>query len=96
MQFLSVSRRKTESFAESEFASRAAAEAERARAMYAEGFIRQIWTRRDVPGACILWEADSEEHVRELLNSLPLAAAGMLEITVIPLRPYAGFGPRVN
>ena len=48
-----------------------------------------------MPGACILWEADSEQSVREMLDKLPLVKAGMLEIVaVIPLRPYAGFGPR--
>ena len=92
-QFLIVSRRWTERFAEADFAARAEAERAQARALYAEGFIRQIWQRGDIPGACILVEAESEEHVRERLNTLPLYEAGMIEFTVIALKPYAGFGP---
>jgi muconolactone delta-isomerase len=94
MQFLSISRRRTESFSEAEFAARYAAEIERARTLYAEGFIRQLWYRGDIGGSCILWEADSEADARAKLNSLPLAQAGMLEVTLVPLKPFAGFGPR--
>jgi muconolactone delta-isomerase len=91
MQFLTVSRRRTESFTDADFAARVAAEIEQARVLYAEGFIRQIWHRCDVAGACILVESDTEEHAREMLNTLPLVQAGMLEVSIIPLKPYAGF-----
>ena len=94
MQFLTVSRRRTEAFSEAEFTALVDREVQQARRMYAQGAIRQIWHRADMPGACIVFEADSEEHARSLVGSLPMAQAGMLEITVIPLRPYAGFGPR--
>ena len=94
MQFLTLSRRRTESFTDADFAARVEDEAQRARALYAEGFIRQIWHRRDIPGACLLVESDSEEHVRAKLGTLPLVQAGMLEVTIIPLKPYAGFSPR--
>ena len=70
------------------------AEFERGRALYSLNFIRQIWHRADMPGACLLVEAESEQQVREMLSTLPLFRAGMLEIMVIPLKPYAGFGPR--
>jgi hypothetical protein len=95
MQFISLTRRRTERFSEEEFAPRLEAEAERARALYVAGFIRQIWHRGDVKGACLLWEAASEQEVREKLATLPLIAAGMLEVvSVVPLNPYLGFGPR--
>ena len=68
-------------------------ETQQARTLYAEGHLRQIWYRDDVPGACILWEADSEEHVRTLVATLPLVQAGLLDVTIVPLKPYAGFGP---
>jgi muconolactone delta-isomerase len=93
MQFLTVSRRRTERFAEVEFAARVEEERAQARALYAEGFIRQIWQRGDVPGACIVVEADSEAHARERLNTLPLYQAGMIEFSLIPLNPYTGFCP---
>jgi muconolactone delta-isomerase len=94
MQFLTLSRRRTAQFGEADFAARVEAEVEQARVLYAAGFIRQIWHRGDVGGACILVEADSEERVREMLGTLPLMQAGMLEVTIVPLRPYAGFCPR--
>ena len=94
MQFMILFRR-AERFADADFAPRLEEEAERARALYAEGFIRQVWQRGDVGGACALVEADSEEGVRATLATLPLVKAGMLEIdAVIPLKPYRGFGPR--
>ena len=95
MQFLSISRRRTELFSEGQFAPLLEAEAQRVRTLYADGVIRQIWRRGDLPGACIVFEAASEDEVRAQLATLPLAAAGMLEIiAVIPLQPYPGFGPR--
>jgi muconolactone delta-isomerase len=95
MQFLTLSRRRSEAFSDAEFAAFAEAESQRARSLYAEGAIRQIWQRGDMPGACILFEAASEEEVRAALATLPLMQAGMLELLwVIPLKPYRGFGPR--
>lgn len=93
MQFLTMSHRRTEGFTDADFAARVDDEVRQARALYAAGAIRQIWHRGDIPGACILWEAESEEHVRRLLHTLPFAQAGMLEVSIIPLKPYAGFGP---
>lgn len=92
MQFLSMSRRKSELFSDAQFAEKAPAEWQQARALYAEGSLRQIWARGDTPGACILWEAENEQRARELLGSLPMAQAGMLEIlALVPLKPYVGF-----
>jgi muconolactone delta-isomerase len=93
MQFLTVSRRRSESFPEADFAALSEAETQQARVLYAQGFIRQIWRRRDVPGVCTVVESDSEEHVREMLNTLPMIKAGMIEVSIIPLTPYTGFGP---
>ena len=93
MQFLILTRRLSERFSDAEFAARLDAEVAQARVLYAEGFFRQLWHRRDVPGACLLIEADSDEHVRDRLDTLPLFRAGMLDVTIIPLKPYAGFGP---
>jgi muconolactone delta-isomerase len=93
MQFLTISRRRTESFNDADFAARREEEVTQARVLYAEGFLRQIWTRADVAGACFLIEAESEAQVREKLNTLPLYRAGMVEYSLVPLKPYAGFAP---
>jgi muconolactone delta-isomerase len=95
MQFMVLLRRITERFSEADFVPLLDAEAERARTLYTAGITRQIWSRGDIPGACLLIEAADEPEVRAILASLPLLAAGMLEITaLVPLKPYRGFAPR--
>lgn len=69
------------------------AEVQRARVLYSEGSIRQLWHRADGPGACLLWEAESEDQLKEMLGSLPFVQAGIVEVSVFALRPYRGFGP---
>ena len=95
MQFVSVSRRRTDAFPPEAFTSElVGGEGARVKELYAAGVVRQIWARGDVPGAAILWEASNEAEVRAALESLPLFKAGMLEIVVfVQLKPYAGFGP---
>jgi muconolactone delta-isomerase len=92
MQFLSISRRKP-GVTDEACAPWVGAEAERARELYAEGWLRQIWHRADMPGACLLWEAAGVEQVNELLGTLPFAKAGLLDFEVIALAPYRGFAP---
>ncbi len=95
MQFTVLTRRKTEQFSDAQFAPLLDGEAERVRELYAEGFIRQIWMRGDMPGACITVEATDEKEVRDILHTLPLHQAGMLElIALIPLKPYRAFCPK--
>jgi muconolactone delta-isomerase len=95
MQFIALLRRLTERFSDADFAPLLEPEAERARVLYAEGIARQIWSRGDVPGACVMIEAADEAAARASLATLPLLAAGMLELTaLVPLKPYRGFGPR--
>jgi muconolactone delta-isomerase len=93
MQFISLSRRRTEAFPPDAFTPELAArETQRVKDLYASGLLRQIWKRGDIPGAAILWEAGSEADVRAALDSLPIFQAGMLEIVaVVPLDPYPGF-----
>jgi muconolactone delta-isomerase len=95
MQFLSVSRRKP-GFSDEVCAALSGDEAQRVRELYSQGLVRQIWHRADLPGACLVWEAANEQQVRDMLNTLPYAKAEMLEIQIIPLAPYAGFGPNRN
>jgi muconolactone delta-isomerase len=96
MQFLTVSRRKTEQFSAEAFTPELVEkEANRGREMYTEGILRQVWFRGDEPGAVILWEAANEAEVKTAVESLPLFRAGMLEILmIVPLKPYPGFAPR--
>jgi muconolactone delta-isomerase len=96
VQFLSVSRRRTDVFpAEAWTPELLAAEGERVRELYAAGIVRSIWRRKDMPGAAMLIEAANEDEARAAVASLPLATRGMLEIVVFTaLEPYPAFGPR--
>lgn len=72
------------------------AEAEYVRRLYAAGVVRQIWLRAE-GGACMISEADDENHLNQLLSALPLVKSGFLAPPQISqLRSYSGFGPRCN
>jgi muconolactone delta-isomerase len=95
MQFISISRRRTDAFPPEAFTPElVSGEGRRVKELYAAGILRQVWKRADTPGAAILWEAANEVEVRAAVESLPLFKAGMLEIVaLVPLEPYPGFGP---
>lgn len=95
MQYIAITRRRTEKFSDEEFAKLIPAEWEHARKSYADGKLRQIWTRGDVKGAVLMLEAGSEAEARGVVEHLPLYQAGMLELVMlVPVNPYAGFGPK--
>jgi uncharacterized protein YciI len=91
MKFLAVTRRHTDRFSEAQFAEYLPAEADRARANYAAGAFREIYSRGDIPGAVIVIEAPDLEAAAALMAALPLSQNDMMEVEVIPLRPYRGF-----
>ncbi len=95
MQFLTLSRRRTDTFPADAFTPELVAqEGQRVKELYIAGILRHVWRRGDTPGAAILWEAASEAEVRTACESLPIFRAGMLELVAfVPLEPYAGFGP---
>ena len=97
MQFLSLSRRRTDAFPPEAFTPELIRrESARVRELYASGLLRQIWRRGDIPGASILWEAGSEAEIRAAIESLPIYQAGMLElVALVPLEPYPGFCPTI-
>jgi muconolactone delta-isomerase len=95
MQFLVLTRRRTDAFPpESWTPELLGEEGRRVRELYSEGVVRSIWRRKDIAGAVLLLENGTEEEARSAAESLPLAKLGMIEITVAPLEPYPAFGPR--
>ena len=94
-QFIAVCRRAYGRFAESDFTPELLeAEAERARELYAQGVFRQMWGHQSPAGAVVLIEAESREAADAALATLPLAQRDMLDIEVLNVGPYRGFGPR--
>jgi muconolactone delta-isomerase len=95
MQVLSVIRRRTDTFSDEEFAPLLEPEAQALRQRYIEGTVRSIWSRNDKPGAVVLFEVNSVDEARAIIETFPLTQRGMLEVeALIPLRGYRGFAPR--
>ena len=94
-QFIAFLKRDYERFTEEQFAPLLEPEAEQARRLYAEGRLRTIWGRKDVPGAVLVFEAADEADARAAAQSLPLLRNGMLLVEQFAeIGPYRGFGPR--
>jgi hypothetical protein len=70
----------------------AAAEARRAWAPYQGGTVTELYLRTDESSAVLMLECEDLSAAREVLASLPLVAAGLIEFEVLPLRAYSGFG----
>ncbi len=95
MQFLVLISRTSPIPATAPTPSQREAESEVIRGLYLEGIVRQIWLRGD-GGACIIAESDDAQSLAHTFGALPLVQSGFLQPpTVIALKPYAGFGPRI-
>ena len=95
MQFFALLTRNTQTFSDADFAPLLPPESEQRKTLYAQGAVRQIWNRGDVPGTGIMFEAADDAEVRSHLATLPLIEAGMMDIAaIVPLNPYPGFGPK--
>ena len=76
------------------FAERMAEDAARLRVLYAEGSLRQVWALdRPEHGGAALLEADSADHARDLLATVPLVKIDYNDYELFPLAPYPGFAP---
>ena len=95
MQVLAIVRRRTERYSDAEFAPMLEPEAQAVRTLYAQGAVRQMWSREDALGGVLLLEAESLEAARAIVASLPLVERDMAEVEkIVPLKGYRGFGPR--
>ncbi len=67
------------------------AEAVRVWELYKTGQLREIYFRQDRNEAVLVLECADVEEARQLLETLPLVQAGLINFEVIPLIPYPGF-----
>lgn len=74
-----------------QFARYARDEAARARELYQQGLIRELFFRADRDEAILVLECDDVESAERLLATLPLVQHGLIAFELIPLRPYPGF-----
>jgi muconolactone delta-isomerase len=93
-QFIAICRRAYGRFAEADFTQELLdAEAEQARRLYADGSFRATWGHQSPAGAVVLIEAESPAAADAILATLPLKQRDMLDVEVLALAPYRGFGP---
>ena len=100
MQFLAVFTPNKKFEAEgmpADFAEMELKEQAQVRVLYAAGGARQVWAlvgEKKILGGAILFEAESPEHLREMIDSFPLVKADYAEAQVWPLAPHAAFKPK--
>lgn len=68
------------------------AEARRVLELQQADLLREIYFRADRREAVLILESRDAAHAREVLDSLPLVQAGLIDFEIIPLAPYTGFG----
>ena len=66
------------------------AEAARVWELYLAGVIRETYFRPDQHAAVLMLECADDVQARQLLNTLPLVEARLIDFEVIPLIPYPG------
>ena len=60
--------------------------------LYLDGKMDQFWFRGDTPGVVFLINAETVEEARDIVGTLPLAKAGILNFDFIPVGPLAPLG----
>jgi muconolactone delta-isomerase len=73
------------------FAPYAAAEAQRVWQLVQEGVIRETYFRQDQSAAVLVLECADAAEAEAVLQTLPMAAAGLITFEIIPLVAYPGF-----
>jgi muconolactone delta-isomerase len=67
-------------------------ESEKTREYYSKGLLRNIWLLGDHKGVICLFEADSIEHLNELVAEYPFIKHGYIRPETFTLAPYPGLG----
>jgi muconolactone delta-isomerase len=73
------------------FAELRPAEARRAWELYQQDVLREIYFRADRPNGVLVLEVPDLAAARDVIDSLPLVAAGLIDFDLVPLKPYPGF-----
>ena len=76
---------------EADFEPLLEAEAARAWELHQSGIIRELYFRSDRHDAVLVLECGGPEQARDVLATLPLVKAGLIDFEVFGLLPYMGF-----
>jgi len=64
------------------------------RVLYGDGSLRQVWALAPKGrGGVVLFEADSPEHLEQIIHTFPLIKVDYADYQVWELAPYAAFVP---
>ncbi len=78
-----------------DFADRELEEQAQVRVLYAGGGLRQVWALdTQTRGGVVLFEAESPEHLRTMIDSFPLIKHHYAQPQIFPLAPHAAFQPK--
>lgn len=66
-------------------------EARRVWELQQSGTLREIYFNADQHTAILVLECADAEEAQQILSTLPLVAAGLIEFEIVPLAPYGGF-----
>ena len=91
MKFFVIGKRK-ENIEQDKFAEFADEEARKAITLFKEEFIRELYSIKGGKGAWMIVEANSEEEILLKLSDLPFVKNNYLDIDIIEVKPYRGFG----
>ncbi len=69
-------------------AALAVEEAARVWALHCEGTIREIHFCAERPAAVVILECADGDEARNILATLPMVEAGLLEFDILPLQPF--------
>lgn len=83
--------RDTASADDPRFAEVRPAEARRAWELYQADVFREMYFRADRANGVLILEVPDLAAAREVIDSLPLVAAGLIDFDLVPLKPYPGF-----
>ncbi len=62
------------------------------RVLYSGGGLRQVWALdTKTSGGVVLFEAESPEHLQEMIDSFPLVKIDYAKYQIFPLAPHAAF-----
>jgi muconolactone delta-isomerase len=90
MKVLAISKR-PEGVAAEQVAEHAVPEAARVWEHYCAGRIRELYFCPDRPAAVVVLECRDGAEAREILGTLPMVKAGVLDFDILPLQPFDHF-----
>ncbi len=89
MKFIAIER-EVKSISTSHTANIYKSEAEHIYSLYEKDIVREIFFTEE-NCAVIIMECDTIDNVRQIISTLPLVQAGMIEFEIHSLLPYRGF-----